>query len=57
MWILKENNIKATKKPPAKKKKEMTFLKGHFNGAVKARYGANCIFTLFIMGLSVLQSK
>lgn len=27
MWILKENNIKATKKPPAKKEKKRPFSK------------------------------
>lgn len=56
MWILKENNIKATKKPPTKKKKKKTFLKGHFNSAVKAHYGANCIFTFYYWALS-LQNK
>lgn len=51
MWIVKENNIKATKKPPAEKKK--TFLKGRFNRAVRMRHEPNCIFTLFIIGLFI----
>lgn len=57
MWILKENNMKATKKATGKEEKKKKtkekkiFLKGHFNCAVKTRHGATCIFTLFITGL------